>query len=219
MNARERIMQRLRTPGKAPATHLPDEVGLPGGGYDLEQLIAQWHAHGVPVYRAANLAAARLHLATWLQEQNIHTLVGWPEHAVGLPGLHETLHALGITWHLPPYAELEAMLLKRPEGLAGLTGVHGVVGPTGTLVLVDGPHTPLLPAIVPPVHVAVILPHHLFHSLRQWWHHYRPQTRVLTLQCVPRVWALGAPPVSSGLGPQRRYVIFVEDAEEPVTEP
>ncbi len=213
MNARERIMQRLQTRSSSPPALSPQKTAAPPGEDWPDKLATRLTTRGISVYRARTLAAARLHVAAWLQEHHATAAIGWSEAAVGVPGLPEMLHSLGITWHYPPYTEVHDALVRRKEGLIGITGVHGVVVNVPALVLVDTEDTPLLPALLPPIHVAVVLPDRAFSSLAAWWRHHTPRGPVITLHHVPRVWALGVPSTTSGLGPRLRHVVIVERIE------
>lgn len=211
MSARERILHRLRAVSTAPPPQTEEaipEAALPEAWCDV--LAKRLEEEGLSVYRAATFAAARLHLAAWLQDREVAEVVGWPPSKVGVPGLAETLEALGIRWEvaLPPEEE------RPPTPKVAITGVHGVLWPAGTLLFVDSADTPIAPVVWAATHVAVVLPTAVYLSLGAWWRAVNPGGPVFAASGLARSWAFGVPPVAGGLTPRERHVVLVERAAE-----
>ncbi len=213
MNARARILERLRRlvserrpeappiPPAAPSVALPEDA--------LPHVATRFQAQGMSVYLAENPVAARLHLVAWLRARGVTHVWGWATVREEVPGLDDALAPLGIAWREDPHA-------PSPPGSAqtwaGLTGVHGLSLADAALILAETPTTPLGPALLPPLHVAVVSPRHVFPTLEAWWTTFRPQGSVVLIQGLAQVWAWGWPPHAGHLTPRERHLVFILNA-------
>lgn len=153
-------------PAKAP------EQDLSSTHARVEAFVGALHALGGRVHTAPTRTEAVELVATLFDLYAASDFISWDEAAIPCPGLLDALESLGrrrITYDVPVDAEGRAAALATLEPVTiGLTGAHGAVAASGTLVLTSGPGCGRLCSLLPPVHIAVIRARDICPTLGAW---------------------------------------------------
>lgn len=214
MDSRDRILSRLPSQGERAQEAPPEPTGDMALPVDWTlQAAARLEKQGASVYQAENLTAARLHLVSWLQGRDVQAVIGWPPAEVGIPGLEDTLATLGVQWQVASLGE-GPRSGRASSGWVVLTGAHGLIWPTGSLLFVNTPTTPLHPIAWAAAHVVVVLPDRVYPSLAAWRRAEQPRGTVVLMNAALRSWAFGAPPVPSRFSPPETHVVLVQTLGE-----
>ncbi|WP_341678847.1 LUD domain-containing protein [Niveibacterium sp. SC-1] len=168
MNARERILGKLRAHAPSSPVPRPDPGAVHLGEHDAEPTAAiQRFAERLRAQRAEVIETTASDwptaLAQVLQTKGLHTLLADPA-APSTPVLHPALPQ-EVTLHLfeRPLAEYKPTLFHEID--AGFTEADcGLVHP-GALVMRTGPAEPRTLSLVPPVHIILLRTERLFPNL------------------------------------------------------
>ncbi len=145
----------LDHPGLAPPLDRPtDREGMVASfTRELEAL------QGI-VHRVADDTQAQARVLELLSARGVGRVLAWDDPWLRPSGLGAALRASGIViepcW-LPADGPDRTARLKALDDVAvGMTGAHGALADTGSLVVVSGPGRGRIASLLPPIHIAVI---------------------------------------------------------------
>jgi L-lactate dehydrogenase complex protein LldG len=164
MSSREQILGRLRQRKSLPfANSTPPETHQPvvplsdRSAAALQTLFVEEALKaGCVIHEADSPAAA---IAAILEIVGGDTAVSaWNPAHIPLPGLVEALDKAGIT------------RVEQDAGVrVGLTGVDAALAATGSVVVVSGNGRVRAASLLPPIHIAVVVPGQIMPDLESWW--------------------------------------------------
>ena len=145
----------LEHPGSPPPLDRPsDREGMVASfTRELEKLMGT-------VHRVADAAHATACVLELLAERGVHRVLAWDDQWLQPAGLGSSLRGAGIAvescWLPQEGAERTARLKALDDVVVGITGAHGALADTGSIVVVSGPGRGRIASLLPPVHIAVI---------------------------------------------------------------
>jgi L-lactate dehydrogenase complex protein LldG len=164
MSSREQILGRLRQRKSLPfANSTPPETHQPvvplsdRSAAALQTLFVEEALKaGCVIHEADSPAAA---IAAILEIVGGDTAVSaWNPAHIPLPCLVEALDKAGIT------------RVEQDAGVrVGLTGVDAALAATGSVVVVSGNGRVRAASLLPPIHIAVVVPGQIMPDLESWW--------------------------------------------------
>lgn len=120
---------------------------------ELEKLMGK-------VHRAADDAQARARVLELLEARGARRVLAWDDEWLCPAGLGTTLRDAGVVvepcWLPPGGPERTARLKALDDVVVGITGAHGALADTGSIVVVSGPGRGRIASLLPPTHIAVI---------------------------------------------------------------
>jgi L-lactate dehydrogenase complex protein LldG len=146
---------RLEHPGAPPHLDRPsDREGMIASfTRELEKLMGK-------VHRVANEAEARARVLELLEARGVRRVLAWDDQWLRPAGLGSALRDAGVVvepcWLPPDGPERKSRLQALDDVVVGITGAHGALADTGSLVVVSGPGRGRIASLLPPVHIAVI---------------------------------------------------------------
>ena len=120
---------------------------------ELEKLMGK-------VHRVADDAQARARVFELLEARGVRRVLAWDDQWLRPMDLGAALREAGVVvepcW-LPPDGPDRTVRLKALDDVVvGITGAHGALADTGSLVVVSGPGRGRIASLLPPTHIAVI---------------------------------------------------------------
>ncbi|MBL8145733.1 MAG: lactate utilization protein [Anaerolineae bacterium] len=115
-------------------------------------------------------AAARKKIVELLNEHEAAAVLAWDFRHIPVKGLDKALETAGIeAVHLDTRDEFRAeSLALAGQVKVGLTGADAAIATTGTLVVTTAPGKGRLPAVLPPVHLAIVTLDQIVARLEDW---------------------------------------------------
>jgi L-lactate dehydrogenase complex protein LldG len=146
---------RLEHPGAPPPLHRPsDREGMIASfTRELEKLMGT-------VHRVADDGQAQARVFALLEARGVARVLAWDDQWLRPVGLGDALRARGVVvepcWLPPDGPERTSRLQALDDVVVGITGAHGALADTGSLVVVSGPGRGRIASLLPPVHIGVI---------------------------------------------------------------
>jgi len=146
---------RLEHPGAPPHLDRPsDRDGMIASfTRELEKLMGT-------VHRVADDVQARARVMEVLEARSARRVLAWDDQWLRPAGLGPALREAGVAvepcWLPPDGPERTARLKALDDVVVGITGAHGALADTGSLVVVSGPGRGRIASLLPPTHIAVI---------------------------------------------------------------
>ena len=146
---------RLEHPGTPPPLdRLSDREGMIASfKRELEKLMGK-------VHRVADDAQARARLLELLSAKGVRRVLAWDDQWLRPAGLGAALRDAGVVvepcWLPSDGLERTARLKALDDVVVGITGAHGALADTGSIVVVSGPGRGRIASLLPPTHIAVI---------------------------------------------------------------
>ncbi len=146
---------RLEHPGAPPPLDRPsDREGMIASfTRELEKLMGK-------VHRVADDAQARARVLELLEARGVRRVLAWDDQWLRPAGLGHALRDTGVViepcWLPPDGPERTARLKTLDDVVVGITGAHGALADTGSIVVVSGPGRGRIASLLPPTHIAVI---------------------------------------------------------------
>jgi L-lactate dehydrogenase complex protein LldG len=146
---------RLDHPGAPPPLDRPSERQgmIASFTRELEKLMGT-------VHRVADDGQAQARVLELLEARGVARVLAWDGEWLRPAGLGDTLRTRGIVvepcWLPPDGPERTSRLKALDDVVVGITGAHGALADTGSLVVVSGPGRGRIASLLPPVHIAVI---------------------------------------------------------------
>ncbi|WP_461209808.1 LutC/YkgG family protein [Desulfocurvus sp. DL9XJH121] len=155
MNARESILTALEdalgagTLGTGPAMSQAPAFGADDWALYKERA----DACGARYLGVASLAEAAASLRALIQEYEVKTALAWEHPDLDALGLKDILVDEGVA--LVPH---DAPLEERAQVDMGITSAHAALPESGSVIVTARAETPRQTSLLPPVHVALVLP-------------------------------------------------------------
>ena len=146
---------RLEHPGPPPPLDRPsDREGMIASfTRELEKLM------GI-VHRVADSGQAQARIFELLEARGVSRVLAWDDPWLRPAHLGSALRTAGIVtescWLPPDGPERTVRLKAIDDVVVGITGAHGALADTGSLVVVSGPGRGRIASLLPPVHIAVV---------------------------------------------------------------
>ena len=175
MNARDRILGRIRDAKSRMQTDIPTE--------NVARHLA-WHPRGPFPPPAGDLVACFKDRAIKLSSDVLET-----NDRVEVPALvasylgERRLPMRGVCWPALaglPWSAAGLDMQSRPaknQDLVGVTGAFCAVAETGTLMLLSGAETPATTSLLPETHIAVVDPRRIVATMEDAWDLLRKECR------------------------------------------
>lgn len=146
---------RLEHPGAPPPLdRVSDREGMIASfTRELEKLMGK-------VHRVADDAQAQARVFALLEALGARRVLAWDDPWLRPAGLGAALRDAGVVvepcWLPQDGPERTARLRALDDVVVGITGAHGALADTGSLVVVSGPGRGRIASLLPPTHIAVI---------------------------------------------------------------
>ena len=146
---------RLEHPGAPPPLDRPsDREGMIASfTRELEKLMGK-------VHRVADDAQAQARVFELLEALGARRVLAWDDAWLRPAGLGAALRDAGVVvepcWLPQDGPERTARLKALDDVVVGITGAHGALADTGSVVVVSGPGRGRIASLLPPTHIAVI---------------------------------------------------------------
>lgn len=146
---------RLEHPGAPPTLDRPsDREGMIASfARELEKLMGK-------VHRVADDTQARARVLELLSARGVRRVLAWDDEWLRPVGLGAALRDAGVVvepcWLPSDGPERTARLKALDDVVVGITGAHGALADTGSVVVVSGPGRGRIASLLPPTHIAVI---------------------------------------------------------------
>ncbi len=179
-------------------------------GPPLHRLVQGLRQRGVEIYQTDTPVAARLHVATVLQEMGADLVVGWDEEDLGLDGLVDALAAVGIRYRGPDSAYRAGGQVSHEwaQARVGVVAARAALAGTGLLVLEGSPRKPLAAALLPQA-LFVLVPADQIYSSWSEWPQGESMENALLVGGPTRTLAIAGEEVAPGVGVEEVHVIVV----------
>lgn len=145
----------LEHPGAPPPLARPsDREGMIASfTRELEKLMGT-------VHRVTDDAEARARVFALLEARGVRRVLAWDDEWLRPVGLGSALRDVGIVvepcWLPSEGPDRAARLKALDDVVVGITGAHGALADTGSIVVVSGPGRGRIASLLPPTHIAVI---------------------------------------------------------------
>jgi L-lactate dehydrogenase complex protein LldG len=120
---------------------------------ELEKLMGK-------VHRVADDAQATARVLALLAERGVRRVLAWDDQWLRPARLGPALRDAGVTvepcWLPADGPDRTARLKALDDVVVGITGAHGALADTGSIVVVSGPGRGRIASLLPPTHIAVI---------------------------------------------------------------
>lgn len=146
---------RLEHPGAPPPLDRPSdrEAMIASFTRELEKLMGK-------VHRVADDAQAQARVLELLEALGARRVLAWDDAWLRPAGLRAALRDAGVVvescWLPQDGPERTARLKALDDVVVGITGAHGALADTGSVVVVSGPGRGRIASLLPPTHIAVI---------------------------------------------------------------
>lgn len=155
MTSRESILDSLRRAvGQGVCNTAPADPGAPAHGPDDWALLRERaELRGARYVGVDSLEAAAEALGGLLDEYGVRAAMAWEHPDLEALGLARVLEGRGVR-----VVPVDAPLDERAATDMGITAAQAVIPEAGAVVVVAGGPTPRQTSLLPPVHVALVLP-------------------------------------------------------------